>query len=62
MNLKRTFGAVLTTLGIIILLYGGYSFMTKTGSGSWKTIITTLVLGTIFFGAGIGLVKGTNDE
>lgn len=62
MSLKRIFGTVLTTLGIAILLYGAYAFIAKAGSESWKPILVALVLGTIFFGSGIGLVKGTADE
>jgi hypothetical protein len=62
LNLKRTFGAILTSLGILILLYGGYSFVVHSSVSPWKTIVTALVLGIIFFGSGIGLVKGTNDD
>jgi uncharacterized membrane protein len=62
MNLKRIFGGVLTTLGIIALIYGAYSFMTtKTGS-DWKSLLVCIILGIVFFSAGIGLVKGTKDE
>lgn len=63
MNLKRIFGAVLTTIGIIILCYGGYLFVTSTNSSTgWKSITVSLLLGLIFFGSGIGLVKGMKDE
>ncbi len=62
MNLKRIFGAILTSLGVMILLYGGYAFLANSGAIVWKSIIVAVVLGTIFFGAGIGLVKGTQDN
>jgi len=63
MNLKRIFGAVLTTIGILILCYGGYLFISSTNaSTAWKSIIVSLLLGLIFFASGIGLVKGIKDE
>ena len=63
MNLKRIFGAVLTTIGIVILCYGGYLFISSTNSATgWKSIIVSLLLGMIFFASGIGLVKGMKDE
>ena len=62
MNLKRIFGTILTSLGIIILIYGGYAFMSNSQNSAWKAIVVALLLGIIFFGSGIGLVKGTRDE
>ena len=63
MNLKRIFGAVLTTIGIIILCYGGYLFISSTNSATgWKSITVSLLLGIVFFASGIGLVKGMKDE
>lgn len=62
MNLKRIFGSILTSLGIIILIYGGYNFIKVSSSGEWKVIITTFILGIIFFISGISLIKTTKDE
>jgi uncharacterized membrane protein len=62
MNLKRIFGAILTILGITALIYGAYSFMTTQTGTDWKTLIVCIILGVVFFSAGIGLVKGTKDE
>ncbi len=65
MNMKRTFGAILTTLGIIGIIWGAYSFMTGGGAGipgGRFNAIIPFIVGLIFFGSGIGLVKGTKDE
>jgi uncharacterized membrane protein len=62
MNLKRIFGSILTTLGIISLLYGAYHFINTKISTDWKTFVVSVVLGLIFFSAGIGLIKGTDDK
>lgn len=60
MNLKRTFGAVLTILGIIGLIYTGVSFIQH--SGDTRTVIVLGILGIIFFITGISLVRTTKDE
>jgi len=62
MNLKRVFGSVLTILGILALIFGAYSFMTTKTGTDWKTLVVCVILGTIFFTAGISLVKDTKDE
>ncbi|QJD95337.1 hypothetical protein HH214_05365 [Mucilaginibacter robiniae] len=60
MNLKRTFGGILTVLGIIGLIYTGIEIIQH------KTDTTTMVvvglISLLFFFSGIGLVKGTKDE
>ncbi|HEX8269865.1 MAG TPA: hypothetical protein VF581_08225 [Flavobacterium sp.] len=63
MNLKRIFGAVLTILGIVSLLYAAYMFI-NTGGGTQDIKILAIygILGLIFFISGIGLVKTTKDE
>ena len=65
MNMKRSFGALLTILGIIGIIWGAYGFMTGGGAnipgGKFNALIP-FVVGLIFFGSGIGLVKGTKDE
>ncbi|QEE49990.1 hypothetical protein FUA48_10480 [Flavobacterium alkalisoli] len=63
MNLKRTFGAILTVLGIAGLIYAAYVFAaTSTSEQNVKMTIVYGVLGLIFFISGIGLVKRTKDE
>ena len=63
MNLKRIFGAVLTVLGIIGLIYAAYVFAgTSTAGQNLKVAIIYAIVGLIFFVSGIGLVKTTKDE
>jgi hypothetical protein len=63
MNLKRTFGFLLTILGIIGLIYAAVLFSGTNGEESGiKGIIIYGVLGIVFFMSGIGLVKNTKDE
>ncbi|GAB2703491.1 hypothetical protein GCM10027037_31640 [Mucilaginibacter koreensis] len=60
MNMKRTFGGILTVLGIIGLIYTGVQIIQHQGS-----VTTSIVVGLIsvlFFFSGIGLVKNTKDE
>jgi len=60
MNVKRTFGTILTILGIIGLIYAGYSFVNH--GMQTRELIVVAVIGVIFFFSGIGLVKNTRDE
>ncbi len=60
MNLKRTFGTILTILGIIGLIYTGYSFLQH--SQDTRGLIVAGVLGAIFFFTGISLVRTTTDR
>jgi uncharacterized membrane protein len=63
MNIKRIFGALLTVLGIIGLIYAAVLFVNSPGgTRSIKTLVIYGILGIIFFIAGIGLVKTTKDE
>ncbi len=63
MNLKRIFGAILTVLGIVGLIYAAQVFLTATDSTrDIKTLIIYGVLGLIFFISGINLVRTTKDE
>lgn len=63
MNLKRTFGLLLTLLGIGGLIYTAYIFAgTSGGTRDVKGIIIYGILGIVFFVSGIGLVKNTKDE
>ena len=59
---KRAIGMILTLLGIVGLIWGAVTFVNHTGNTyNMKVIITSGVLGLIFFFAGIGLVRGTTD-
>ena len=63
MNLKRTFGFLLTLLGIGGLIYTAVLFSQGSGeTNNIKGLVIYGVLGVIFFVAGIGLVKNTKDE
>jgi uncharacterized membrane protein len=60
MNLKRTFGLILTVLGIVGLIYAAYNFVQ--GTEAAKSLIVFAVLGGIFFFTGISLVRNTTDQ
>jgi uncharacterized membrane protein len=60
MNLKRTFGAILTILGIIGLIYTGINIINHSGGAT--TLIVVGIIGLIFFFTGISLVRNTTDE
>ena len=60
MNLKRTFGAILTVLGIIGLIYTGVQIINHTGSAT--TLIVIGLIAIMFFFTGISLVRNTKDE
>lgn len=63
MNQKRTFGTILTLLGIAGLIYAAVMFAQgQTGGSALRSLIIYGVLGAIFFFSGIGLVKTTKDE
>ena len=57
---KRIFGILLTVLGLAGLIYAGFSIIET--SGSVKTVAVYGVLGLIFFLAGIGLLRNTQDK
>lgn len=63
MNIKRIFGAILTILGIVGLIYTAVIFM-NTGGGQRdvKMLIIYGALGLLFFITGISLVRTTKDE
>ncbi|WP_266205226.1 hypothetical protein [Pontibacter kalidii] len=64
MNQKRTFGTILTVLGIAGIIWGAYAFlMGGDGVAVGKyTSAVPFVVGLIFFFAGINLIKTTKDE
>jgi hypothetical protein len=66
MNLKRTFGALLTILGIVGVIWGAYAFLTGGGSVGNVSVnqlsaAVPFIVGLIFFFTGISLVKATKD-
>jgi hypothetical protein len=60
---KRTFGIILTLLGLIGLILAGVNFL-KGGGNSYniKQIATFGILGAVFFFAGIRLIQNTRDK
>lgn len=62
MNVKRIFGAVLTILGAVCLIYAAVIFVNEEGGMNVKALVISSILGLIFFIAGIGLVRTTKDE
>jgi hypothetical protein len=60
MNLKRTFGAILTVLGIIGLIYTGIDVINHTGATT--TLVVVGLISVLFFFTGISLVRNTKDE
>ncbi len=60
MNLKRTFGTILTILGIIGLIYTAVCVLQN--SSDVKSLLVFGILGIIFFVTGISLVRTTKDE
>jgi len=63
MNVKRTFGIILTILGIVGLIYCAFVFMNTSGTNRQiKTLVVYGILGAIFFFTGIGLIRGTKDD
>jgi protein-S-isoprenylcysteine O-methyltransferase Ste14 len=63
MNIKRIFGAILTLLGIVGLIYTANIFLgTSGGNRDVKILIIYGGLGLLFFITGIGLVRTTKDE
>ncbi len=63
MNLKRIFGALLTLLGIVSLIYAGATFINSSGvNHEFKSLSIFGFLGIVFFLSGIGLIRTTKDE
>ncbi len=63
MNIKRIFGGLLTALGIFALIYDAIIFTNTSGSEKdIKSLVVYGVLGTVFFMAGISLIRTTKDE
>ena len=63
MNIKRIFGALLTVLGIVGLIYTAVLFVnTSGGNRDIKALVIYGIVGLIFFIAGISLIRTTKDE
>ncbi|MFA9188202.1 hypothetical protein AAGV33_07755 [Flavobacterium sp. FBOR7N2.3] len=63
MSLKRTFGALLTILGIAGLICTTVVFIKKSGDVNEAILLTVYgVLGFIIFMTGVSLVRNTKDE
>ncbi len=60
MNVKRTFGTILTVLGIIGLIYAGVCIIQH--DANFTTLTVVGVIAIIFFLTGISLVRTTKDE
>jgi uncharacterized membrane protein len=60
MNLKRTFGAVLTILGIIGLIYTGINIINH--AGQTTTLVVVGIIALLFFFTGISLIRNIKDE
>jgi len=63
MNIKRIFGALLTVLGIVGIIYAAILFVNNSGgTHNIKSLVIYGILGLIFFIAGINLIRTTKDE
>ncbi|MDU0370178.1 hypothetical protein ACFPAF_07240 [Hymenobacter endophyticus] len=63
MNQKRTFGSILTILGIIGIIIAAMAFLGIGGLGLSKVnSLVPFIVGLIFFFAGINLVRTTSDR
>jgi uncharacterized membrane protein len=60
MNMKRTFGAILTTLGVAGLIYTGVCIIRHNAHTS--TLVVVGIIGLLFFFSGISLIKTTADN
>ena len=60
---KKIMGIILTIIGIAGLVIAGYYFMnTSKAENAVKSIALYGILGGVFFAAGVGLLKNTNDK
>ncbi len=60
MNIKRTFGAILTLLGIVGLIYAGIGVINH--DRNITTLIVVGIIAVVFFFTGISLVRTIKDE
>jgi uncharacterized membrane protein len=60
---KRILGIILSVVGMIGLIAAGIIFMNRSATATdFKQIAMYGILGAIFFFAGIGLIRNTNDK
>ncbi len=60
---KRILGIILSIVGMIGLIAAGVIFMNRSSTETnFKQIAIYSILGAIFFFAGIGLIRNTNDK
>ncbi|HEX3006224.1 MAG TPA: hypothetical protein VHO90_01270 [Bacteroidales bacterium] len=59
MNLKRIFGAILTILGTIGLIYVAVIYVNSNGADNLRTLLVYGIISLIFFGSGISLIRTT---
>jgi len=63
MNVKRTFGIILTVLGIAALIYFATLFIKSSCTERQiKILVVYGLLGAIFFFTGISLIRNTRDD
>jgi membrane-bound ClpP family serine protease len=60
MNLKRTFGGILTVLGIVGLIVTGVEIINHSGNVTTLTVVGVIAI--LFFFTGISLIRTTKDE
>jgi len=60
MNLKRVFGAILTVLGIIGLIFTGVGVINHNAQAT--TLVVVGIISLLFFFSGISLVRTTTDQ
>ncbi|HTD99313.1 MAG TPA: hypothetical protein VK668_08490 [Mucilaginibacter sp.] len=58
--MKRTFGAILTVLGIIGLIYTGIGVIQH--DARFTTLTVVGIISLLFFFSGIGLIRTTADQ
>jgi uncharacterized membrane protein len=60
MNLKRTFGAILTVLGIVGLIFTGVNIINHSSQITTLTVVGIIAI--LFFFTGVSLIRTTRDE
>lgn len=58
MDLKKTFGAILTVLGIIGLIYTGINVVNHSGQATTEIVVG--IIAVMFFFTGISLIRSTS--
>ncbi len=60
---KRVLGIILSLLGVVGLIYSGIAFLNgNSDTRNIKLIVFSSILGSIFFFAGISIVRNTKDK